>query len=496
MIKAQISKKSEKFEKIINQLISCINPNYFDYTGGIFEEKISKITKSEILQKIKDENFKQSFKDTILKFFVNDQLFKKIYFIPIVYKGSGDNGIMLGSIHSAKFISNLILKMDWYNALYENVSKYENFLELYSLKKGSKVAEEFKWVFEKPKYKKTQNYTKIGNDVFYPILCNEESLPFLKKVIDTITKFKWNKDEDFFKNRFEVPFSFCTIQNEAHREKFEAFLGNPHNIIWGKESNKENKNIFAQSEFYAKIKGMNFYPKYLLNNISLEKNAFVQTQGRKAQVQKTRFQLEEYQKGREFNICIYNRSKTSPIQWEKTCKILEELVAELEGLNIKRIFISVFNHNKNSSLPKFESNLVDYILYHTQNAKELRLNGCANYSAYQPDAFIYTCPDHLDPWPNTVFEFLARGVFIITDKDSLNNKDSGFYEMVQLFRPMIYTKASEIFEVFDFLNISDDKDKIDEFVKNLNLKISYESLRLVSKTYHRIYNTFLEKLCK
>lgn len=496
MVKAQISKKSEKFEKIINQLISCINLNYFDYTDGIFEEKIPKVTKSETLQKIKDENFKQSFKDTILKFFVNDQQFKKIYFIPIVYKGSWGSGTMLGSIHSAKFISDLILKMDWYTALYENASKYEKFLELHSIKKGSKAAEEFKWLFEKPKYKKTQNYTKIGNNVFYPILCNEESLPFLKKLIDTITKFKWNKDEDFFKDRFEIPFSFCTIQNEAHREKFEAFLGNPNNIIWGKEPSTENKNIFAQSEFYAKVKGMEFYPKYLLNNISLENNASVQTQGKKVQIQKTRFQIEKYQKGREFNIYIYNRSKTSPIQWEKTCKILEEQVAELESLGIRRILITVYNHNKNCSLPRFESNLVDYELYHTQNAKNLRLNGCANYSAWQPDVFIYTCPDHLDPWPNTVFEFLARGVFIITDKDSLSNKDSGFYEMVQKFRPMIYTKVSEIFEIFDLLDISNNKDKINEFIKNLNLKISYESLLLVSKTYHKIYDTFLEKLCK
>jgi hypothetical protein len=262
-------------------------------------------------------------------------------------------------------------------------------------------------------------------------------------------------------------FSFCMIQTPSHYGRYQL-IKRKNDIVFGKGIDEE-ENTYLQCWHSANVLDKPFFPKYYIPINMLDKKRLRE----KKEEQKKRSKLYKDGFVSSLNIGYYNRSDTCPNQTQKYNKCIEDLRIKYPGIYLNIIQFGTGNDLKDDNL----INTLNKI-----------------------DIMLYTDPDKLDPYPNTILHSIAMGCYIYhIDRydnpsgqfDALStNVANGIFELYNLFKDSFIEDLLEIFEKKQTSkNITKE---IGNVYNNVNGLLSLTDLHIFYKLKSALKNYFID----
>ena len=224
-------------------------------------------------------------------------------------------------------------------------------------------------------------------------IVNEESLNIRTQLIEVNDLVKYARNSHF-KDR--IIFNICFVQNPDQR-LFYDLIKTPKDIVFCKEI-LDIKTDYIQdlkTVMWKDIPRHRYFPKYY-------SPVFNRNRGKRV------YQDPNGKWIANINYCWYNRVDTSPYQtsvYEAYCNLLKINDYKVEAFGFK---------NDVSIGEIFKRN----------------------------DVILYTAPDHLDPFPNTIFQALVNNLAVIEIVNPNTGKtDPGFQTLKETFSHKVYSEA-------------------------------------------------------
>lgn len=276
--------------------------------------------------------------------------------------------------------------------------------------------------------------------------------------------FKSNKDQN-------ILFNFCMIQNPDHFGNYLLKMKD-NDIVFFRGNNlsnlnayRMNDNLYVQSMVSAKMSGSKFFPKYMVENIPLK---FI---GNKIENMYQRFKPSTKNNiHRTIRLGYYDRSDTDPIQ----TKIYKDYINELKNNPLYKDFeFKVTSFGSNDDIDRDKMN---YILCN------------------EIDIMLYTEPQIVDVYPNTIFQAIQNGCLILHIPNSSNafGLANGIEEMKIFFKNKFVYSLDEVFKYFGMVKFRSPGKEITALKKVLDQKVSTLDL-LVHKYIMEKINFELDK---
>ena len=264
--------------------------------------------------------------------------------------------------------------------------------------------------------------------VFYNII---KSLPFkVEPKLVEVDEYKYDKNELF---------KFCMVQTPAHRLKIEIFR-KQNDIFFGKGL-KEYEDDYIQSKYPAIYNRKKFFPKYYF----------------KPYINTTDSKIKD---SNNIVLGYYNREDICPLQTKIYRDFIEETKNRYPEINFKIIEFG------------FGNDQIDI-----------------NLLLREADIFLYTIPDHIDVYPNTVLQALYDQCYILFINESeFPDWSQGIYEIEDIFEKWFLYKDDGIEKYLKKINCT----KENNFLNLVSLSEKLSGLKLQTK--NAIYKKIKKEL--
>ena len=241
------------------------------------------------------------------------------------------------------------------------------------------------------------------------------------------------------KRNYILP-SFCMIQNPSHRGAYDT-VKKEDDIVFCKALESDSINSdYISTMMGSTFSGFKFFPKYIDYGLPGGHHN-LKLQGlyeRVARYKKLHYN-ENYRM--PLRIAFYNRSDVCPNQAKRYKDYIEKIGELYPDISFK---VTSFGHGND-----LESHELALLLNET-------------------DIVLYSEPDHIDPYPNTILNAISKLCMVICIDGGREDKRNGIEEIREIFGSLVFDSLTE---VFDSLSTS-------LFMKNY--KKSCSQIRLVT----------------